>query len=129
MQNNKVKSAVVLVALVAVFAGLLSGANLLLGPIIEKNNAAQSLGAMAAVLPGASAFEPLYDTLDAAVTTTLTDMPATVVAVYAETSGLGHVVKLSTTEGYTGAAIEMLLGVDAEGKIAGLEVTAYPETK
>ena len=128
MQNNKVKSAVVLVALFAVFAGLLSGANLLLGPIIEKNNAAQSLGAMAAVLPGATGFETLYDAADAA-NTTLTDLPATVVAVYAETSGLGHVVKLSTTEGYTGAAIEMNLGVDAEGKIAGLEVTAYPETK
>ena len=129
MQNNKVKSAVVLVALVAVFAGLLSGANLLLGPIIEKNNAAQSLGAMAAVLPGAAAFDTLYDVNDIAVVTTLTDLPATVVAVYAENSGLGHVVKLSTTEGYTGAAIEMLLGVDAEGKIAGLEITAYPETK
>ena len=42
---------------------------------------------------------------------------------------MGYVLRLSTSEGYTKQPIEFTLAIDAEGKISGVELTAYPETK
>lgn len=36
---------------------------------------------------------------------------------------------MSTTKGYTGEAIELTFAVDAEGKISGIQLDAYPESK
>ena len=122
------KAAVVLVALFAAFAAVMMGLNVVTGPIIESNNAAGEFAPLFAVMPEAKDFEQIY-AVDGSVATTLADVPETVQAIYSEVNGLGYALKLSTTKGYTGNAIELTLGVDATGKIAGIQLDAYPETK
>ena len=127
-KNQTGKAAVVLVALFAVFAAAMFGLNFVTGPIIESNNASQAYGPLFAVMPEAEDFELIY-MADGSVTSTLVDVPETVQAIYRETSGKGHALKLATTKGYTGNAIELTFAVDSEGKIAGIQLDAYPETK
>ena len=107
-----------LIALVLVCAALF-GLNMFTGPIIAENAASAVLGPLANVLPGAANF----DELDCA------DLPETVQAIYSEKSGLGYAVQLSTTAGYTGEPIELALGVSADGKITGTELTAFNDTR
>lgn len=113
------RSALSLLAIVLVFAVVLFGLNTALAPIIEKNNAAQALAPLFKVMPEAKGFEPIE----------LPDAPATVKAVYAETDGQGYAVKLSTTEGYTGEPMELTMAVTTDGKITGVEVNTYPDSK
>jgi len=122
------KALLVLVVIFVVAALLLTGLNGALAPIIEAQGASQMLAPLLAVMPEASGFDTLYDVNDSA-SSALVDVPGTVQGIYGETGGLGYAVKLSTTEGYTGEAIELTMAVDAEGKISGIELNSYPETK
>lgn len=126
--NGFFKSALVLVLIFAVFALALTGINTFTAPIIESNGSAQELAPLFGVMPDAQGFEPVYDA-GAPEASALADVPATVQSIYSETSGLGYVLRLSTTEGYTGEPLEFTFAVDAEGKISGVQVDAYPETK
>ena len=54
---------------------------------------------------------------------------ARIQAIYKETSELGFVINLSTTEGYTKEPIDFTVAVGNDGKVAGMTVTAYPDTK
>ena len=125
-KNTKVFG--LLAGLVAAFAVVMFGLNFVTGPLIAKNGNAQELAPLYSVMPDASAFEKLYDIADAA-STTLVDVPETVQTIYAETSGKGYVVRMATTKGYTGNAIELTMAVDSEGKISGVNLDAYPESK
>ena len=122
------KAIVVLVALFAVFAVAMFGLNFVTGPMIEANNASQAYGPLFAVMPEADDFEPIY-MADGSVVSTLVEVPETVKAVYKETSGLGYALKMATTKGYTGNPIELTFGVNTEGKISGIQLDAYPESK
>ena len=113
------KSALVLVAICLVFAVVLFALNIPLAPIIEKNSSAQASASLFKVMPEAKGFEPIE----------IADAPTTVTAVYAETSGLGYAVNLSTTEGYTGDPMELTMAVTTDGKITGIEVNTYPDSK
>lgn len=127
-QKQNGKTAVLLTALVAVFVAALMGLNVFTGPLAAKAGSAQELAPLYSAMPEAGGFEKIYDIADAA-SSTLKDVPETVQSIYAETSGLGYAVRLATTKGYTGEAIELTMGVDSEGKITGVELTAYPESK
>ena len=122
------KAVAVLAALFVVFAAAMFGLNFVTGPMIEANNASQAYGPLFAVMPEADDFEPIY-MADGSVISTLVEVPETVKAVYKETSGLGYALKMSTTKGYTGNAIELTFGVGTDGKICGIQLDAYPETK
>ena len=122
------KTAGLLAALIAVFAVVMFGLNFVTGPIIASNGSAQEYTPLYNVMPDAAGFEKLYDAADAA-SSTLVDVPETVQAIYAESTGMGYVVRLSTTKGYTGNAIELTVAVNSESKISGVELTAYPESK
>ncbi|MBQ4578579.1 MAG: FMN-binding protein [Clostridia bacterium] len=129
MANKQTGKAIVtLVALFAVFAVAMFGLNFVTGPMIEANNASQAYGPLFAVMPEADDFEPIF-MADGSVASTLVDIPDTVKAVYKETSGLGYALKMSTTKGYTGQPIELTFGVNTEGKISGVQLDAYPESK
>lgn len=129
MANKQTGKAIVtLVAIFAVFAVAMFGLNFVTGPMIEANNASQAYGPLFAVMPEADDFEPVY-MADGSVATTLVEVPETVQAIYKETSGLGYAIKLATTKGYTGNPIELTFAVDTEGKIAGIQLDAYPESK
>ena len=125
-KNGKVYG--LMAALVAVFVVAMFGLNFVTGPLIAKNGNAQELAPLYSVMPDAAGFEKLYDVADAA-SSTLVEVPETVQSIYAETSGKGYVVRMATTKGYTGNAIELTMAVDSEGKISGMDLNAYPETK
>lgn len=127
-RNEKLKSALVMVLVFAVFALALTGMNIALAPAIERSAAAGELAPLYAVMPEASGFEPLYTAADPA-SSALTVESDKVQGVYAETGGAGYVLLLTSSEGYTKEPIGITIAVDAEGKISGVEITAYPETK
>lgn len=122
------KAVVVLAALFVVFSAAMFGLNFVTGPIIESNNASQAYAPLFAVMPEAKDFVQIY-AKDGSVASELTAVPETVQAIYEETSGLGYALKLSTTKGYTGNAIELTFAVDGEGKVSGIQLDAYPESK
>ena len=100
-------------------AACLFGLNIVTAPKIAENASASLLGPLANVLPGAGNL----------VEEDLADLPETVSAIYKDEGGAGYSVKLSTTQGYTKEAIEAALGVSSDGKITGLEITEFPDTK
>ena len=121
-------SALVLVLIFAVFALVLFGINIFAAPLIAANGSAQQFAPLYSVMPEAKGFELIYDVNDSAASA-LVDVPETVQAIYSESSGLGYAIRLSTTQGYTKEPIEFTIAIDAEGKISGTELTAYPDTK
>ena len=131
MPKNKsgfAASALVLVLIFAVSALVLFAINIFAAPLIEANGSAQQFAPLYSVMPEAKGFELIYDANDSAASA-LVDVPETVQAIYSETSGLGYAIRLSTTQGYTKEPIEFTIAIDAEGKISGTELTAYPDTR
>lgn len=119
MKKDAVKSVIVPVLVVVVFIAALTGVGAYTAPIIEANGSAAELAPLYEVMPDAAGFEAV--TLDA--------VPDTVQGVYKETSGLGYVVLLSTTKGYTGDPIDISMAIDAEGKISGIKLTQFADSK
>ena len=130
MENKKEfsKSVLALVAIVLVAVLLLTGLNFITAPLIAENGSAAAFAPLYAVMPDAAGFDQLYDAADPG-SSALANIPASVQSIYGETGGMGYVLRLSTSEGYTRQPIEFTLAIDAEGKISGVELTAYPETK
>ena len=120
MKEN-VKSVIVLTALCLVVAVLLSVTNFYTAPIIEANKASQAVGSLAVVMPDAQGFEEITPLPD--------DTPATVKNVYKETSGLGYVVVLATTSQYSSDDMGITVGIGTDGKICGVTLTSYAESK
>lgn len=123
--NKNVKSVLVLVLVFVLAFPVLFGLDKVTAPVIEAKSAMLATDSLKSVLPGSTGFETLYD----ADNSSIKDVPETVTGVYKEKSGKGYAVLLSTTKGYTGEPIEIALGVNAEGKIAGTEVLSYPDSK
>ena len=119
MKKDAVKSVIVPVLVVVVFIAALTGVGAYTAPIIEANGSAAELAPLYEVMPDAAGFEAV--TLDA--------VPDTVQGVYKETSGLGYVALLSTTKGYTGDPIDISMAIDAEGKISGIKLTQFADSK
>lgn len=115
------KTFVILLVIVALFGGAMYGLNLYTGPIIEKNNAGAANDKLNAVMPGGTGYED--------ITATLSDLPASVTEVHKETSGLGYVILCTAESSYSTAPMEITLGVSADGKISGVEITAYNDTE
>lgn len=130
MENKKEfsKSVLALVAIVLVAVLLLTGLNFITAPLIAENGSAAAFAPLYDVMPDAAGFDQLYDAADPD-SSALANIPASVQSIYGETGGMGYVLRLSTSEGYTKQPIEFTLAIDAEGKISGVELTAYPETK
>ena len=130
MENKKEfsKSVLALVAIVLAAVLLLTGLNFITAPLIAENGSAAAFAPLYAVMPDAAGFDQLYDAADPG-SSALANVPASVQSIYGEAGGMGYVLRLSTSEGYTKQPIEFTLAIDAEGKISGVELTAYPETK
>lgn len=130
MENKKEfsKSVLALVAIVLVAVLLLTGLNFITAPLIAENGSAAAFAPLYDVMPDAAGFDQLYDAADPD-SSALANIPASVQSIYGETGGMGYALRLSTSAGYTKEPIELTLAIDAEGKISGIELTAYPETK
>ena len=72
------------------------------------------------VLPGANGFED--------ITATLKDLPASVVKVHKEANGLGFVVEIAAIGYNKNAPMDVVMGVNAEGKIVDIKIHAYNDT-
>ena len=115
---KNLKSVAVLVAICTVVALLLAVTNQFTAPIIEKNSAAAANAALLEVMPDGTGFEPV----DLSTYT----LPATVTEAYKETSGKGHVIKLTTT-GY-GTGMVIMCGVSADNMVTGAVCLSSNET-
>ncbi len=118
MKSN-IKSVGVLSAICVVIAAVLAVTNFVTAPIIEKNKAAANDKALKMVMPDAKGFEKL--SLDGA--------PSTVKELHKETSGLGYVAVLATTSSYSQGDMGIVVAISADGKISGITITGYYETK
>lgn len=111
----------ILLAVSAVFGAAAFALNLYTGPIIAAKNAGAANDRLNAVMPGGSAYED--------ITATLSDVPASVVKVNKETNGLGYVIEAQATSQYTGSTpMDIVIGVDATGKICGIELAGHSES-
>ncbi|MBR5309940.1 MAG: FMN-binding protein [Oscillospiraceae bacterium] len=120
MKEN-IKSVVVLTAICLVVAILLAVTNYVTEPIIAANKAAKASGSLLQVMPEATGFENITDTLG--------ELPATVKEVHAETSGLGHVMILGTTTQFSSDEMGITVAIGADGKISNILLTGYYESK
>ena len=111
----------ILIVIATVFGVAMYGLNFYTGPIIEANQAGAANDRLNAVMPGGAAYED--------ITATLSDVPASVVKVSRETSGLGFVIECTATSQYTGSTpMDIVIGVDSEGKICGIQLVSHSES-
>ena len=126
--NSFGSSAICLIVVFAVFAGILFGVNSYTAPIIEWNDNAAVLDPLYKLLPEAEGFKVLYDASKPEASE-LKNVPGTVRYIHSVTPDAGFALRLSTTEGYTHEPIEISFAVDPDGKIINAQVDAYPDTK
>lgn len=108
------KIGAILCAITAISAGILAFINDLTAPVIAANNEKKRDAAMMRVLPDATGFEKLDFEGDELVT-----------EIYS--GGDAGMVVLCEPKGY-GGAISMVVGIDAEGKVSGIDITGQSET-
>ena len=106
---------VTLLLITAGVAAALAGVNAVTAPIIEKINAEKTTKAIAAVLPDA---ETAVISYEASV------KEDAVQTVY--TSEAGYAVKVQV--GGFGGTITMMVGVDKEGAVLGIDIISHAET-
>ena len=111
----------ILLIVIAVFGSAMFGLNFITGPIIEANNAGAANDRLNEVMPGGTSYED--------ITATLGELPASVVKVNKEVSGLGFVIEATATSQYTGnTPMDIVLGVDSTGNICGIKLAAHSES-
>ena len=107
------KPILVLTVICAVSALLLAVVNLFAAPEIERVENEKKLATLSVVLPDAEGFgDPLK----------LENAPKTVKAVYEEITGKGYAILCEVESGFD--TISFSIGIDSEGKIAGLKLTS-----
>ncbi len=124
------KSALSLLLIVAVFGGAMFALNLYTGPLVEANEAGDALAPLLAVMPQGSSFDSealIYDAADAA-SSTLTGVGPQILKIYREANGNGYAVQCRTEGNYSGEPMALTFGVDAEGKICGVQVDSYTDS-
>ena len=115
---NNVKPTIVLSCICMAVALILSGINMITGPIIEAQRAAAANGALLEVMPDGTNFEELdISTLG---------LPEAITNAYKETSGKGYVFRVEST-GYKSGMV-IMVGVNAEGKITGSKCLETQDT-
>ena len=110
---------IVLTVICLIVAALLGATNMLTAPIIAEVEREKIASSLVEAFPGGS-FGDAKELPE--------DAPETVRAIYPEANGKGHVVTLITTKGFTGQEIGLSVGVDTEGKVVGVVITAYNDS-
>ena len=130
MKNNSVlRTALGLLLILVLMAGVVWGANSVAAPIVAENErlAAEAAAEAEKALLGDSV--PLFVRDDPSVST-LTVTADTVQSVYQDNAKEQYLLRLASSEGYTkDVPIEMTLVIDFEGKIVSLSVDSSGETK
>ncbi len=118
--KHLLKTVAILLCIVAIFGVAMFGLNFLTGPIIAENNKGAEFAPLLAVMPEAENFEE--------VTSTLTGVPESVIAIYKETSGKGFVVRAKASTQYSKEPMEITFGITADGKICGIQLDVYTDS-
>lgn len=115
---NNIKPTIVLSCICMAVALILSGINMVTGPIIEAQRAAAANGALLEVMPDGTNFEELdISTLG---------LPEAITNAYKETNGKGYVFRVVST-GYKSGMV-IMIGVNSEGKITGSKCLETQDT-
>ncbi len=109
------KVAIILFAITAVAAAILASVNSVTAPVIAENERKAQEIAMKAVLPDATSFDKVEF---------LPAENSTVSEIYS--SDAGYAIKVAP-KGY-GGAISMIVGVDNDLKVTGIEIISQSET-
>ncbi len=117
--NKNIKSIIVLSSICLVVTALLAAVNHITASVIEKNALLKAQESLRVVLPDSEEFEEL----------SLEGVPETVTGIFEEVNGKGYAVTLETVSSYSQNPMTFTLGITTDGKIAGVEVTNYSETK
>ena len=118
--NKNLKSIIVLPAICLCVAAILAAVNFITAPVIERNALIAEQESLRVVLPDSEIFKELELS---------ENMPATVTGIYEEESGKGYAVTIETKSSYSQNPMTFTIGIDTEGKITGVEITNYSETK
>ncbi len=120
----------ILLIVIAIFGGAMFGLNFYTGPIIEANNAGAEFAPLLAVMPEGAKFDGdalIYDSANAGASS-LTDVPASVLSVYKEATGLGFAIRCTAESNYSTAPMEITIGITADGKICNVQIDSYNDT-
>lgn len=124
------KSAAIIVVILVVFGLAAFGLNFYTKPLIDANNAGAELAPLLEVMPEGAKFDSdalMYDAENASASA-LVDVPANVLKVYKEATGLGFVIRCQATSQYSSAPMIITVGIDAEGKICGIQINEYHDS-
>ena len=121
MNKKTLMPVIVLVSICVIVAALLGAVNMLTAPKILENAQKKEQEALFEVLDTEKdGFDKLED---------LSDLPATVLAVYKAKGGSGYVVSLATTSSYSSGDMAIVVGIDESGNITGVKLNSYYESK
>lgn len=108
----------VLLLICIVASALLAYTNSITAPIIEAAEAEAAEAARIEVMPEADSFELVQ----------VDGLPESITEVYQAANGAGYVFMI-TSDGYGGRdTLNMICGIDAEGKITNTQVLSHSET-
>lgn len=125
-----IKTILILLVICAVFGAAMFGINFYTGPMIEANNAGAELAPLLAVMPEGASFGSdalIYSSADPSASS-LVNVPASVLSVYKEANGLGYVIRCTAESSYSESPMEITIGIDAEGKICGIQLDSYSDS-
>jgi len=122
MTKKNIMPVVVLTVICVIVAALLGGVNELTKGKIKENALKKEQASLIEVLPGASTFEEIKVTAEL-------NLPSTVKSAYKEASGKGHVLIMATSTSYSSEDMTISVGVSPEGKVTGVKLTNYKESK
>ena len=89
-------------------------------PIIERNKSDAATDSLSAVLPDGKDFEKL---------SLAPNTPETVKEIYKETNGIGYAVMVEVSSSYSSSPMAYTVGIGTDGKISGIVITSYSESK
>ena len=124
IEKKHVAPVLTLAVICLIVAAALAVVNLVTKDVIDKNARDAERKSVMEVLPGASDFETV-EFLDP-----WSSDRSEIKAVYRDTGGTGYAVIVATSSSYTsGDPMTFTLGIGADGRITGVSVTAYSETR
>ncbi len=125
--KHLINTLALLLGICIIFGAAMFGLNFITGPIIEENNKGAEFAPLLAVMPDAENFEIVYDSANAGASA-LTGVPESVIAIYKETSNKGYVVRAKASTQYSKEPMEITFGVNAEGRICGIQLDKYTDS-
>lgn len=124
IEKKHVAPVLTLAVICLVVAAALSAVNLLTKDVIDKNAKEAERKSLMEVLPGASDFQAVE------FSDPVSSDRSEIKAVYRDAGGAGYAVIVATSSSYTsGDPMTFTLGIGTDGKITGVSVTAYSETR